>query len=328
MTPCPPPEAPRRSPFPLSPSPFPLGCVGIVGPTAVGKSRLALEVALAAGAEIVNADSRQVYRRLNIGTAKPSAAGRALVLHHLYDLVEPDEPFTLAHYLEAARAVLAEIAARGRAALVVGGTGLYVRALQRGYAPPAVPPDPALRRRLEALPLEELERLLAGWDPTAPDRVDRRNRRRLVRALEVAMAGAPAEQAGTGPGAQFPLVGLTLPRDELYRRIDARATRMWEAGWEEEVRRLLAAGYSAHLPALSALGYQEVIASVRGEIGPEEALRRIHLAGHRLARRQYAWFKPGDPDITWYDVSTLDGWGIARDALRVLVALTASEPDC
>ncbi|MBI2911170.1 MAG: tRNA (adenosine(37)-N6)-dimethylallyltransferase MiaA [Chloroflexi bacterium] len=314
--------------------------VGIVGPTGVGKSRLALEVALATGAEIVNADSRQVYRRLDIGTAKPTPEERARVPHHLYDFVEPAEPFTLAHYLRSARAVLADIAARRGAALIVGGTGLYVHALRRGYEPPAVAPDPALRRRLEGLPLAELQRLLAERDPAALGRVDRRNPRRLIRAIEVATSATVPAAPGAGPAAgeahapgpalpgrrhsalrtAFPLVGLTMPREELYRRIDVRAACMWESGWVRETQDLLAEGYSPSLPALSALGYPEVIACVRREIDPEEALRRIQLAGHRLARRQYAWFKPGDPDIAWHDVSTPEGWASARRALTDLLA--------
>lgn len=287
-------------------------CIGIVGPTGVGKSRLALEVALATGAEIVNADSRQVYRRLDVGTDKPSLDDRALAPHHLYDVVEPDEPFTLAIYLDAARAVLAGIAARGRPALIVGGTGLYVRALQRGYAPPGVPPDQVLRRSLDALSVDELVRLLEAQDPLAVARVDRRNPRRLVRAIEVAMAGAKPEPAEAGRVPQFPLVGLTLPRAELFRRIDDRAALMWKSGWLDEVRKLLAAAYAPGLPALSALGYPEVIACVRGETGPGEALHRIQFAGHRLARRQYAWFKPSDPGIAWFDASTPKGWSGAR----------------
>lgn len=292
--------------------------VGLVGPTAVGKSRLALEAAITTGAEILNADSRQVYRRLAVGTAKPTPEHRALVPHHLYDLAEPDEPFTLAHYLEAARSVLANLDRRGRPALLVGGTGLYVRALQRGYSPPPVPANTELRRRLEALPLEGLQRLLEERAPEAFQLVDRRNPRRLIRALEVALADtAPAAGGGRAP-AGFPLVGLTMPRAKLYRRIDERAERMWKAGWIEEVRGLLSARYSPDLPAFTALGYPEVVACIRGEIDADEARRRIQLAGHRLARRQYAWFKPSDPDIAWYDVSTAEGWATARRAVESL----------
>jgi len=284
-------------------------------------------VALATGAEIVNADSRQVYRRLDAGTDKPSLGDRALARHHLYDLVEPDQPFTLAHYLQSARAVLADIAARERPALIVGGTGLYVRALERGYAPPGVPPDPILRRHLEAMSVDELVRLLEERDPQAAARVDRRNPRRLVRAIEVATGGAQPERAGTGEVAQFPLVGLTMPRAELYRRIGSRAAAMWESGWVDEVRRLLAAGYSPHLPALSALGYPEVVAYLRGETGLEETLRRIQLAGHRLARRQNTWFKPNDPTIEWHDVSTPDGWAGAHQAAAAHLGQSDVSPE-
>ncbi len=276
--------------------------VAIVGPTASGKSELAMRLAERFGGEIVNADSRQVYRGMDIGTAKPPAEDRARIPHHLIDILDPDDDFSLATFLEMAKAAIADVLSRGRLPLLVGGTGQYVWALLEGWSVPHVPPDPALRAELGALGADALMERLRAADPVAASRIDPANVRRVVRALEVfQLTGVPFSHWTTRSGAayRYLALGLTLPRDELYARIDARVDRMLAAGWVEEVRRLLDAGYPPDLPALSSLGYRELAAHVRGELSLEEAAERIKVETHRFARHQHAWFRSKDPRLHW-----------------------------
>lgn len=277
----------------------------IVGPTSTGKSALGLRLAQRFGGEIVNADSRQVYRGMEVGTAAPPAADLDRVTHHLYGFVTPGEGFSLARYLPLATEAIAAIHERRALPIVTGGTGQYVNALAGGWQAPRVPPNPALRERLEAVIAQEgveaaAQELLEA-DPDAAARIDLRNPRRVVRALEVAAALGPGARGGQStPPYRTLLLGLTTPtREELYRRIDARVDAMLAGGWLDEVRALLDAGYSADLPALSSMGYRELAQHVLGEMALDEAARRIKLAHHRLARQQYTWFKPTDARIRW-----------------------------
>lgn len=288
--------APQRTPIPL---------LVIVGPTAVGKSALAVRLAERFGGEIVNADSRQVYRGMEVGTAAPSAADRAAVPHHLYGVVDPDEGFNLARYLSPATEAIAGIAKRGRTPMLVGGTGQYVNALVGGWQAPRVPPNHSLRARLEAVIAQEgveaaAQELLAA-DPESAAHIDLRNPRRVVRALEVTAALGPGVRGGQStPPYRTLLLGLTTStREELYRRIDERVDAMLAGDWLDEVRALLDAEHSPELPALSSMGYRELAQHLLGELALEEAARRIKLAHHRLARQQYAWFKPTDARIHW-----------------------------
>ena len=277
----------------------------IVGPTGVGKSALAVQLAERFGGEIVNADSRQVYRGMEIGTAAPSASERAAVPHHLYGIADPGEGFSLARWLPLATAAIADIDGRGGLPVVVGGTGQYVNALVGGWQAPRVPPDPALRERLEAVIAQEgveaAARELLEADPDAASRIDLRNPRRVMRALEVAAALGPGARGGqSAPPYRTLLLGLTTgTREELHRRIDARVDAMLAGGWLDEVRVLLDAGHSPGLPSLSSMGYRELAQHLLGEMALEEAARRIKLAHHRLARQQYTWFKPSDARIRW-----------------------------
>ena len=287
---------PQRTPIPL---------LVIVGPTAVGKSALAVRLAERFDGEIVNADSRQVYRGMEMGTAAPPAADRAAVTHHLYGIVSPGEGFSLARYLPLATEAIASIAGRGRLPVLAGGTGQYVNALVGGWQAPRVPPDHSLRERLEAVIAQEgveaaAQELLEA-DPDAAARIDLRNPRRVVRALEVASALGPgAHGAQSTPPYRTLLLGLTTAtREELYRRIDGRVDAMLAGGWLDEVHALLDAGYPADLPALSSMGYRELAQHLLGELALEEAARRIKLAHNRLARQQYTWFKPTDARIRW-----------------------------
>ena len=281
--------------------------VALVGPTGVGKTDVGLAVAAACGAEIVNADSRQVYRRLDIGSAKPTPAQRALVPHHLVDVVEPDERFDCARFRALAEAAIDDIVARGKRVLVVGGTGLYVKALLRGlFAGPSC--DPALRAELaraEAAAPGSLHRRLAAIDPRAAARLHPHDHVRVVRALEVhALTGRPisawqAEHGFAGGAFESLTVGLTLPRAELYARIDARCQAMVDAGLVEEVRALFTAGLDPDLPALRSPGYKEVGEYVRGLCDLPTAVARMAQATRRLAKRQLTWFG-ADRSVAWY----------------------------
>ncbi len=284
--------------------------VAIVGPTAVGKTALSIELAQAVNGEIVSADSRQIYRHMDIGTAKPTPAERACVPHHLLDVVDPDQPMTLAEYQQLAYAAIEDIHRRGRVPLLVGGTGLYVRAVLDGLRIPEVPPDPELRARLEAearvIGAEALHARLVALDPAAAARIDPRNVRRVIRALEVCLhAGQPISelQEATPPPYRVLRVGLTRPRPELYARIDARVDAMIAAGLVEEVRSLLARGYGPELPAMSGLGYRQICQYLAGERTLEEAVREIKRKTRRFVHQQQTWFRLDDPRIHWFDLS-------------------------
>jgi tRNA dimethylallyltransferase len=300
----------------------------IVGPTAVGKTALAIRLGQALGGEVVSADSRQIYRYMDIGTAKATPAERAALPHHLIDVVEPDGELTLAHYQRMASVAIGEIAARGRLPMLVGGTGLYVRAVTEGWTVPEVPPDPALRAQLACDAAEQgnaaLHARLAAVDPLAAQRIDARNVRRVIRALEVYEAlGQPISslQHKASPGYQMLTIGLTMPREALYARVDARIDRMLADGLVDEVRGLVARGYSYDLPALSALGYQQIGQYLRGEVTLDEAVTLIMRHTRRLVRQQYNWFRLADPSIRWFDVvSAADGANFAGGALQAEVA--------
>ncbi len=282
----------------------PLGpLVVIVGPTAVGKTAVSIRLAEALGGEILSADSRQVYLGMDIGTAKVSSQERARVPHHLIDLVSPDETLTLAQFQEQAYATVDEILARGRLPFLVGGTGQYVRAVVQGWGIPRVPPQPPLREALRALGQDELARWLALLDPQAAERIDSRNLRRVIRALEVTLvSGQPISQLQRKrpPPYRILQIGLSLPRPVLYQRIDERVDRMMEAGLLEETR-LLAREYGWEVPAMSGLGYRQLGAFLRGETSLEEAVHEIKRQSRRFVRHQANWFKPDDPDIHWFD---------------------------
>ncbi len=283
--------------------------ITIVGPTATGKSALAIQLALALGGEIVSADSRQVYRYMDIGTAKPSLEDRAAIPHHLIDIIYPDENFTLATYQELAFQAIADIQHRGKLALLVGGSGLYVRAVTGGLSIPKVAPDPELRRRLEKRAEQEgyqvLYSELQKLDPQAVEKIDPRNVRRVIRALEVCItAGVPFSQLKrSSPEVPALTIGLTTTvREDLYKRIDSRVDDMIERGLVDEVKWLIDRGYSPDLPAMSGLGYKQIVSYLKGETSLEETVQRIKFETHRFARHQYAWFRPKDEHIHWFDI--------------------------
>ena len=283
--------------------------VVIVGPTAVGKSQLAFHLAQRLDGEIVSADSRQIYRYMDIGTSKPSPGERALVPHHLVDIIDPDQDFTLALYQEMAYQAIADIQRRGKLPLLVGGSGLYVWSVVEGWQIPRVPPQLELRRELEARVDSEgvkaLYRELEEADPKAARRIDPHNVRRVIRALEVwRLAGVPFSQLGRkeAPSLATLVIGLTTERADLYHRIDTRVDGMIEQGLVAEVRDLMERGYGLDLPSMSGLGYRQIGGFLRGEMELSAAVQQVKFTTHRLARHQYAWFKAGDERISWFDV--------------------------
>ncbi len=283
--------------------------VVIVGPTAVGKTRLALRLAGGLGAEIVSADSRQVYRGMDIGTDKPTAEERQRVPHHLVDIVDPDEEFTLARYQDIAYAAIDDMLTRDRVPLLVGGTGLYIKAVVEGWSIPRVRPNEALRaelyREAEVEGGMALHDRLRQVDPVAAEKIDWRNVRRVIRALEVYLeTGRPISelQRRKPPPYRVLQIGLTMERAALYQRIDQRVDRMIERGLVEEVRGLVEQGYGYELPAMSGLGYRQVGCYLRGEISLEEAIRLIKRDTRRFVRQQYDWFRLDDEGIHWFQV--------------------------
>lgn len=291
----------------------------IVGATASGKSALALAVARLAGdVEVVTADSMQVYRGMDIGTAKPAPAERAEVGHHLLDLVDPAEEFSVARFQALVREALDDIAARRRRAVVVGGTGLYVRSLVDGLTIPGQWPE--VRASLDAdHDTAGLHRRLAELDPTAAARMEPGNRRRVVRALEVTLgSGRPFSTFGPGleayPPAPFHLVGLRLEREDRNRRIAERFHRMLDAGLLEEVRALAIADPPASRTARQALGYKELLRHVEQGAPLDECVEEAIRRTRQFARRQDAWFRR-DPRITWIDAPTGEFGAVAERVL-------------
>jgi tRNA dimethylallyltransferase len=287
---------------PLQGSPL----VAILGPTAAGKTALSIQLAQKFHGEIVSADSRQVYRGMDIGTAKPTADEQSRVRHHLLDVVNPNEPFTLSEYQQLAYAAIADIHARGRVPFLVGGSGLYVRAVLEGLTIPRVAPDPVRRAELERADAGSLYARLQQLDPGAAAKIDLRNKRRVIRALEVFETTGEAfsaQQTRQAPGYRVLRIGLTLPREQLYRRINERVDQMITAGLVDEVRGLLARGSSADSPAMSGLGYRQIELYLRGSITSEEAVRLLKRDTRRFVHHQYGWFRLNDTRIHWFDSS-------------------------
>ena len=280
--------------------------VAIIGPTAVGKSAMGIHLAAAFEGEVVNSDSRQVYRSMDIGTAKPSAEDRSRVPHHLIDILDPDQDFSLALFLQIARSAVQDIQTRGKLPILVGGTGQYVWAFLEGWQVPQVPPDPDLRKSLEKeASLEGSETLykrLQEVDPQAASRIDPRNLRRVIRALEVYQAAgtAPSNQKDE-PRLSSLILGLTTDRRGLYDLIDTRVDQMLANGLVEEVQALMDKGYSPDLPSMSGMGYKEIAQHLQGDLTLEDAVQRIKHETHRFARHQYTWFRLSDKRINWLD---------------------------
>ena len=276
--------------------------IAVLGPTGVGKTEVAIRLASQLDGEIISADSRLLYRGMDIGTAKPSPDQLASVAHHLIDVAEPDEEWSLAVFRAAALEAITAVQARGRLPLLVGGTGQYIRAILEGWSPPPGAKDEGLRRELENFSAahghEALRARLAEIDPVSAARIDSRNVRRVVRALEIHLLTnqlpSRVRKRSETPFRSLKIL-LSLPRRELYARIDNRSERMIERGLVDEVRGLLARGFSPDLPAMSAIGYRQIVAHLQGKMTLDEALAEIRRASRRLVRHQANWFKEDDP---------------------------------
>jgi tRNA dimethylallyltransferase len=288
--------------------------VVICGPTAVGKTGVGIAVAGALNGEVISADSMQVYRGMNIGTAKPTAVERAAVPHHLLDVVEPDEPFDAARFTRLARPLVRSLHAAGKVPVVVGGTGLYIKALLSGLFR-AGPVDPEVRRRLaaemEAAGAPALHARLREVDPETAARLHPNDRVRILRALEVhASVGCPLSalqrehRFRDAPFAALK-IGLTLERGALYERIDRRVDAMVADGLEEEVRGLMARGYGPGLKSMQSIGYSHMAACIAGTVDRTECLRTLKRDTRRFAKRQMTWFR-ADPEVVWLDPRRVD----------------------
>ncbi len=299
----------------------------IVGPTAVGKTGAAIEIASRIEGEIVSADSMQVYRHMDVGTAKPTQAERARVRFHLVDIADPREQVTVSEWKTRAEAAIADINGRGNRAIVCGGTGLYVRALLDDWKLAETPADPELRAMLRAKCAangsESLHAELAAIDEATANRLHPHDAVRIERALEVYYAtGVPMSEhrkTDRARGARRPArcFGLTLPREELYARVECRVDAMLEAGLEQEVRDLLRDGYGGGLSPMRSLGYKEMVEYISGQLDYSEAVSAMKQNTRRYAKRQQTWFG-GDPAIEWIDVSELNSAAVAR---RVICGL-------
>jgi tRNA dimethylallyltransferase len=283
--------------------------VVIVGPTAVGKTEISLQLAERLDGEIVSMDSRLFYRGMDIGTAKPSYQEQARVPHHLIDVADPDEIWSLADFQRAAREVIQGIHQRKKLPFLVGGTGQYVRAVIEGWDLPGQEADVELRTELEkwgqAVGAKSLHERLAILDPDAAQVIQYQNVRRTVRALEVIFRTgrrfSEQRQRSESPYSLL-VIGLIRPRPQLYGRLDDRIEQMLAQGFLDEVRELLAKGYSTDLPTMSAIGYREITAHLRGEVSLEEAVIRMKRSTRDFVRRQANWFKTTDPNIHWFEV--------------------------
>ncbi|MFC2015164.1 tRNA (adenosine(37)-N6)-dimethylallyltransferase MiaA [Chloroflexota bacterium] len=285
--------------------------ISIVGPTAAGKSRLAISLAQQLNGEIVSADSRQVYRYMDIGTAKSSRQELSIVPHHLIDIINPDEDFSLAQYQRLAYQAIGDIQKREKLPIIAGGSGLYVWAVLEGWGIPEVPPDLELRRKLGARAASgetnALYQELVEVDPAAARRIDPRNVRRLVRALEVSRNADSIFsklQSREAPPYDIQIIGLTAERAELYRRIDTRVDKMIEQGLVEEVKKLVDRGYKLSLPAMSGIGYRQIGMFLNGDLTLEDATKQTKTETHRFVRRQYNWFRLSDDRINWFDITS------------------------
>jgi tRNA dimethylallyltransferase len=302
----------------MSSSTSPPALIVIVGPTAVGKTEIAIQLAERLNGEIISADSRLFYRGMDIGTAKPTPVERARVPHHLIDVADPDQIWSLAVFQQAAEQAVAEVRARGHLPFLVGGTGQYIRAVTEGWAPPAVEPDPRLRETLEKLDRDNslvdpnwLYEKLKALDPVSGGKIDPRNKRRVVRALEVILTTGRrfSDQRGKDQSPhRLITIGLKRPRPELYARVDSRIDAMFANGFLDEVRGLLAKGYAPTLPTMSAIGYRECVAVIEGRMSLAEAKTQIRRMTRVFVRRQTNWFKESDPGIGWFEMNenTLD----------------------
>ena len=285
------------------------GLIAVIGPTAVGKSKLALQLCQKYNYEIVNADSRQIYRYMDIGTAKPPQSDLDIVPHHLIDIIDPDEAFSLTTYQRLAYEKISCIQSQGGIPILTGGSGLYAWAVMEGWTIPEVSPDNEFRHNLEKIAdingIDVLYQELRSIDPVTANKIVPNNLRRIIRALEIyKMTGIPASQLQGKKSPQFPklVIGLTANRDYLYRIIDHRIDEMLENGLVNEVENLLKRNYTLDLPSMSGIGYRQIGMVINRKINLPEAVQQIKYGTHKFARHQYAWFRLNDTRIHWFDI--------------------------
>ena len=284
--------------------------IAIVGPTGVGKSSMGLSIAHRFKGEIINSDSRQIYRHMDIGTAKPSDADINTVPHHLFDIINPDQPYSLAEYQRSALETISLVHERSRIPVLVGGSGQYVWSVIENWQIPEVAPDPEFRERMVSIANEQgsdfLYQQLKVIDPAAAQKILPGNLRRVIRALEIfEKTGEKPSSLQTKKGHDFPvqIIGLTCERERLYDRINRRTDRMMKSGFLDEVKRLIKMGYAPDLPSMSSLGYRQITGYLAGSTSLKEAAQAIKWDTHRFARNQYAWFRLNDVRISWFDTA-------------------------
>ena len=288
----------------------------VLGPTASGKTKIAIKLAKDFNGEIISADSRQIYREMNVGTDKISPLETQGIPHYLIDIVNPDEEFTLAQYKELAIKTIREIQERKKLPFLVGGTGLYIQAITDNLEIPTVPPDAKLRSNLERIDQKKLVEMLKKLDPVGAKKIDLNNPRRIIRALEVCLKTGQPFSSQTRKGKRlFKIIeiGLNPPREKLYQKIDQRVDWMIENGLINEVKSLLKK-YPPNLPAFSGIGYQEIIQYLQGKITLEESIQQIKFHTHQYARRQITWFKK-DQKIKWVK-NLIEAREIIKDFLK------------
>ena len=298
----------------------------IIGPTGVGKSAVAVDLALALGGEIINADSRQVYMHMNIGTAKPSVSEKQGIRHHLLDIVEPNEVFSVAMYQEKAKDVIRDIVSRQKLPILVGGSGQYIWSLLEGWQIPAVKPNEELRARLETLGQTEegkliLQEELRRVDLPTYQRIDLKNTRRLIRALETFhQEGTPfsSQRQKTSSDYDALIVGLTMDRRSLYAKVDERVEQMMRDGLLLETEQLLQRYPHKH-SILATIGYKQLTAYINNESTLQEALQAIKFETHRYIRQQYTWFKPQDERIHWFTLSKQADKMVTDDIKQIMM---------
>jgi tRNA dimethylallyltransferase len=284
--------------------------IAVVGPTAVGKTQLAILIAQSIGGEIINADSRQLYKLMDIGTAKPGREELQKVKHHMIDIIFPNEIFSLALYRKMAADCIDTISSRNKVPILTGGTGLYIWALLEGWTVPEVPPDNSFRNRMEQLARDEggetLFKKLSETDPVAADKIAPTNIRRVIRALEIIEAtGKPASHFWKKENDNYNIcmIGLTASRDKLYQRIDNRVDDMIKRGLVGEVKSLIERGYGLDLSAMSGIGYRQIGMYLQGKLTLDEAVEKTKYVTHQFARRQYNWFRLTDSRIKWFNIN-------------------------